>query len=132
VREILQRTNWRREERRQIPSAIQKPREEEEEGGRRHWHTLLSIAVRRECCLGFCLNPKEQNPSDDVLPGPKNQKRPLLCLLSLKIEDEGSEKEETVAESQRTTTTKWASDGVVATISLLPEEKRKIWRADCC
>jgi hypothetical protein len=52
--------------------------------------------------------------------------------LSLKTEGEGSEKEETVVESQRTTTTKWASDGVAATISLLPEEKRKIWRLDCC
>jgi hypothetical protein len=52
--------------------------------------------------------------------------------LSLKTEDEQSEKEETVAESQRTTTTKWASDGVAATISLLSEEKRKKWRSDCC
>ncbi len=94
--------------------------------------TLLTVAVRRERGLGFRLNPKEQNPSDDVLPGPKNYQRPLLCLLSLKTEDEGSEKEDTVAESQRTTTIKWASDGVAATISLLPEEKRKIWRSDCC
>lgn len=60
--------------------------------------TLLTVTVRRERGLGFCLNPKEQSPSDDVLPGPKNQQRPLLCLLLLKIEDEGSEKEETVAE----------------------------------
>jgi hypothetical protein len=52
--------------------------------------------------------------------------------LSLKAEEEGSEKEETVAESQRMTTTKWASDGVAGTISLLPEEKRKIWRSECC
>jgi hypothetical protein len=40
VRETLRRTKWRREERRQIPSTIQKPREEEEEEGvRRHWQT---------------------------------------------------------------------------------------------